>query len=122
MTTSLPLRASNHPPRQPEKCARREAGDRAPGRGAGTNRRRPPSGAALQSPRRVARPAPSYPPERGDRMRTALAALAAATALSAPGRPADPPAEAPAARTHQLKPTPKTVAWGYYDAAAKPVL
>ena len=25
-------------------------------------------------------------------------------------------------KTHQLKPTPKTVAWGYYDAAAKPVL
>lgn len=30
--------------------------------------------------------------------------------------------EPPAAKTHQLKPTPKTVAWGYYDAAAKPVL
>jgi acetamidase/formamidase len=26
------------------------------------------------------------------------------------------------ARTHQLKATPKTVAWGYYDAAALPVL
>jgi acetamidase/formamidase len=24
--------------------------------------------------------------------------------------------------THTLKPTPKTVAWGYYDAQAKPVL
>lgn len=33
-------------------------------------------------------------------------------------RAADPPAP----KTHQLKPTPKTVAWGYYDAAAKPVL
>src|SRR5476651_905422 len=26
------------------------------------------------------------------------------------------------AKSHPLKPTPKTVAWGYYDAAAKPVL
>jgi acetamidase/formamidase len=25
-------------------------------------------------------------------------------------------------KTHTLKPTPKTVAWGYYDASAKPVL
>ena len=24
--------------------------------------------------------------------------------------------------THTLKPTPKTVAWGYYDAKAAPVL
>src|SRR6266849_36595 len=28
----------------------------------------------------------------------------------------------PAPQTHQLKATPKTVAWGYYDASAKPVL
>src|SRR5438270_10873458 len=28
----------------------------------------------------------------------------------------------PAGRTHQLKATPKTVAWGYYDAKATPVL
>jgi acetamidase/formamidase len=28
----------------------------------------------------------------------------------------------PAPSTHKLAPTPKTVAWGYYDAAAKPVL
>lgn len=28
----------------------------------------------------------------------------------------------PATPTHQLKPTPKTVAWGYYDAKAEPVL
>lgn len=33
-------------------------------------------------------------------------------------RAADPPAP----KTHQLKPTPKTVAWGYYDATATPVL
>jgi acetamidase/formamidase len=28
----------------------------------------------------------------------------------------------PGPRTHELKATPKTVSWGYYDAAAKPVL
>jgi acetamidase/formamidase len=33
-----------------------------------------------------------------------------------------PPADKPAPQTHQLKATPKTVAWGYYDASAKPVL
>lgn len=31
-------------------------------------------------------------------------------------------AQAPAPRTHTIMPTPETVAWGYYDAAAKPVL
>jgi acetamidase/formamidase len=39
--------------------------------------------------------------------------------------PEEPPAKkagAPTGKTHQLKPTPKTVTWGYYDAAAKPVL
>ncbi len=51
--------------------------------------------------------------------------LAAALATTFPG--GQPPAKTPeaktdGARTHQLKPTPKTVAWGYYDAAAKPVL
>src|SRR4051812_16136892 len=29
---------------------------------------------------------------------------------------------APITATHTLMPTPETVAWGYYDAAAKPVL
>jgi acetamidase/formamidase len=33
-------------------------------------------------------------------------------------RAADPPVP----KTHQLKPTPNTVAWGYYDASATPVL
>src|SRR5437660_7785889 len=47
-----------------------------------------------------------------------LGALACAPALL-PGQPRD--AES-AGRTHQLKVTPKTVAWGYYDAAAPPVL
>ena len=49
--------------------------------------------------------------------------IAAALAPTIPG--GQPPAKAPeekAGKTHQLKPTPKTVAWGYYDAAAKPVL
>jgi len=62
-------------------------------------------------------------------MRFAIPALAVALALS-PTLPADhqPPAKTPdepakkAGTTHRLKPTPKTVAWGYYDAAAKPVL
>jgi len=32
------------------------------------------------------------------------------------------PEPAAGPKTHTLKPTPKTVLWGYYDAAAKPVL
>ncbi|MDQ6634277.1 MAG: acetamidase/formamidase family protein [Gemmatimonadota bacterium] len=32
------------------------------------------------------------------------------------------PAQRPPARTHRLMPSPTTVAWGYYDAAAAPVL
>ena len=67
-------------------------------------------------------------------MRFAIPMLAvAALAPALPGgyrqppakTPEEPPAKkagAPAGKTHQLKPTPKTVAWGYYDAAAKPVL
>lgn len=39
--------------------------------------------------------------------------------MSAQQRRAPRPAPTP---THQLKPTPKTVAWGYYDAKAEPVL
>ena len=31
-------------------------------------------------------------------------------------------AQQPDAATYQLKPTPKTVAWGYYDASTPPVL
>jgi acetamidase/formamidase len=54
--------------------------------------------------------------------------LVAALAPTVPGDP--PPVKAPeaktdgktGAKTHQLKPGPKTVAWGYYDATAKPVL
>ena len=48
----------------------------------------------------------------------AVGALALA-ACEAGGRPQG---DAPGPRTHQLKATPKTVAWGYYDAKAKPVL
>src|SRR5262249_30259653 len=72
-------------------------------------------------------------PRPEDRMRFAVPALAVAAALApAPTLPSghpQPPAKAPeeppakkAGKTHQLKPGPKTVAWGYYDAAAKPVL
>ncbi len=46
----------------------------------------------------------------------AVCALALLPAL-ANGQP-----DSPAPTTHQLKVTPKTVAWGYYDAAAAPVL
>jgi acetamidase/formamidase len=35
---------------------------------------------------------------------------------------AQPPAAESGPRRHHLKATPKTVAWGYYDASAKPVL
>src|SRR5947209_4664137 len=46
----------------------------------------------------------------------------AALALGMPAAPARPKDDAPAPQTHQLKVGPKTVAWGYYDASAKPVL
>ena len=40
------------------------------------------------------------------------------TAMAASGQQPD----APASATYKLKPTPKTVAWGYYDASTPPVL
>src|SRR5436190_2130025 len=43
----------------------------------------------------------------------------ALTALNASGRHG---VEKAFPQTHQLKASPKTVAWGYYDAAAPPVL
>jgi acetamidase/formamidase len=49
------------------------------------------------------------------RLSTAAAALAALLAASSAGA-----AQAPV--VHRLMPTPTTVAWGYYDAAAAPVL
>jgi acetamidase/formamidase len=56
-------------------------------------------------------------------MSTRIAILAAgALALAPLGAGGQPPNGASAARTHQLKATPKTVVWGYYDAAAPPVL
>ncbi len=53
-----------------------------------------------------------------------LVVAAALAPMLADGQPPakGPEAKADGTRTHQLKPTPKTVAWGYYDAAAKPVL
>jgi acetamidase/formamidase len=62
-------------------------------------------------------------------MRRTVPALVLVAAL-APTVPGEPPVKAPEAKaggktdakTHQLKPGPKTVAWGYYDATAKPVL
>lgn len=47
------------------------------------------------------------------------AGVLALTAAEAAGRP---PKDEPVPQTHQLKASPKTVAWGYYDAAATPVL
>jgi acetamidase/formamidase len=47
---------------------------------------------------------------------------AAVLALAAGQLGGQPRGEEPAPTTHQLKASPKTVAWGYYDAAAKPVL
>ena len=45
------------------------------------------------------------------------AIICAPALLSSQPRGGEPPG-----RTHQLKATPKTVAWGYYDAAAPPIL
>jgi acetamidase/formamidase len=56
-------------------------------------------------------------------MRTTTTLLAAgllAWTLGAAGGQSPVGADAP--RTHQLKATPKTVAWGYYNASAAPVL
>lgn len=65
-------------------------------------------------------------------MRLAVHALAFALALvpvlstggerQPAGDPPAKPADPKAGKTHRLKPTPRTVAWGYYDATAKPVL
>src|SRR5687768_12936993 len=41
--------------------------------------------------------------------------------LAAAPAPAQEHKATPAA-THDLKPTPKTIMWGYYDSASKPVL
>ena len=46
-----------------------------------------------------------------------IAAVFAALAAPLSAQPPEPKG-----KTHHLKPTPKTVAWGYYDATTKPVL
>src|SRR5260370_39905708 len=52
--------------------------------------------------------------EKGDPMkRTSILSLILLVALAAQ-------AQQPDAATYQLKPTPKTVAWGYYDASTPP--
>jgi acetamidase/formamidase len=53
--------------------------------------------------------------------RSCLLALGALALLPFSAK-AQPPAADKSAQTHQLKVTPKTVAWGYYDAAAPAVL
>lgn len=50
------------------------------------------------------------------------AALLCAVATASVALGAQSPALSPAPVTHTLMPSPATVAWGYYDAAAKPVL
>src|SRR5438552_10294711 len=45
-----------------------------------------------------------------------------ALAWAGPEVGGQPRGDDPPARTHQLKATPQTVAWGYYDAAAPAVL
>jgi acetamidase/formamidase len=52
----------------------------------------------------------------------ALVLAAIATPLPDSQPPAKKDEETPKTKTHQLKPSPKTVAWGYYDSASKPVL
>ncbi len=49
-----------------------------------------------------------------------LATIIGLVTLISPARPSK--ADTPSTAMHHLKPTPKTVAWGYYDASAKPVL
>ncbi|WP_201783345.1 acetamidase/formamidase family protein [Hymenobacter sp. AT01-02] len=48
--------------------------------------------------------------------------MASLLATSARAQASAGAAKAGKPTTHQLKPTPSTVAWGFYDAAAKPVL
>src|SRR5262249_54902209 len=54
------------------------------------------------------------------KLRTSVAVAVLTLALCELG--GGPRGDEPAPTTHQLKASPKTVAWGYYDAAAKPVL
>src|SRR5216683_140716 len=55
----------------------------------------------------------------GDRMTSRAIFLGFGILLSAPSLFTQ---QTGASATHTLKPTPKTVAWGYYDAKAAPVL
>src|SRR5258707_15784791 len=55
----------------------------------------------------------------GDRMTSRAILLGFGTLLSVPSLYAQ---QTSASATHTLKPTPKTVAWGYYDAKAAAVL
>src|SRR5258708_35574440 len=55
----------------------------------------------------------------GDRMTSRAILLGFGTLLSVPSLYAQ---QTSASATHTLKPTPKTVAWGYYDAKAASVL
>jgi acetamidase/formamidase len=55
--------------------------------------------------------------------KASITVLAACLLFVGPARMGGrPPGDAAGPTTHTLKATPKTVAWGYYDASAKPVL
>src|SRR5260370_41348238 len=66
----------------------------------------------------IGRPNRGYFKTAGGRMNRSLILLAIAILMPRPSLLAQ--AQAPA--TYTLKPSPKTVAWGYYDAKAAPVL
>ena len=53
-------------------------------------------------------------------MSKSIAILAAIILLSMPSKGQEPTVSTP--KMHILKPTPKTVVWGYFDGASKPVL
>jgi acetamidase/formamidase len=59
---------------------------------------------------------------KGTMTRATTILVFGALALAGAAAGGQPPGEQPAPQTHQLKATPKTVAWGYYDASAPPVL
>jgi hypothetical protein len=66
----------------------------------------------------------SFRDKSEDSVSKAIAILAACVLVVAPTCPSgsQPPGGESGPKTHELKATPKTVAWGYYDASATPVL
>src|SRR5262245_29326583 len=54
--------------------------------------------------------------------KVSITVLAACLLVLSPARMGGRPSDVAGPTVHELKATPKTVAWGYYDASAKPVL